>query len=144
MRFTRYFAAGAALIGSIIGLIMTADHTKEEIKGMQDQRKEEERKWQGGQAGRFQAGLDAWKNTPGSVLIDVREREDYDKNHIPGSIFQELRTIDSTLETEVPDKSTPIFVYCYRGNRSRQAEVMLKEAGYENVTNIGGIEWVKM
>ena len=111
MRFTKLIAAGVALAGSVIGLIMTADHTKEEIKEMQDQRKAEETKWRGGQAGRFQAGLDAWKNTPGAVLIDVREREDYEKDHIPGSIFQELRTIDSTIETEVPDKSTPIFVY---------------------------------
>ena len=143
MRFNRLIAAGAALVGSLIGLIMTADRTKEEIRNLQDRRKEETAKWGGSQASRFQAGLEAWKNAEGAVLLDVREQEDYEKGHIPGSIHQDLQTLASTIETIVPDKTRPVFVYCYRGSRSRQAESILREAGYENVTDIGGIEWQK-
>ncbi len=141
MAFNRLIAAGIALVASAVGLIITADHTKEEIKELQEQQKMEDKKRQSRQALRFQSGLDAWKTTEGAVLIDVREREDYDKDHIPGSIFLDLRTIPSEIESAVPDHSTPIFVYCYRGSRSSQAEALIREAGYENVTNIGGIEW---
>ena len=39
----------------------------------------------------------------------------------------------------IDDKSTPIFVYCLGGVRSRQAAAILQQMGYTNVKDIGGI-----
>jgi phage shock protein E len=36
-------------------------------------------------------------------------------------------------------KTKPLFVYCQSGARSSQACSWLKQQGYEQVTNIGGI-----
>ena len=81
--------------------------------------------------------VDEWRNMADAVLIDVREKEDYDKGHIPGAVYADLRTIRFLhygLET-------PIFLYCYRGNRSAMAAGILREAGFQNVKDIGGIDW---
>ena len=43
------------------------------------------------------------------------------------------------IDPEVSDMSTPLFVYCRSGARSRQATAMLQEMRYEEVHNIGGI-----
>jgi len=37
-------------------------------------------------------------------------------------------------------KATPLFVYCYSGNRSRQAAGVLSVMGYTSITDLGGIE----
>lgn len=37
------------------------------------------------------------------------------------------------------DKSTPLFVYCMSGARSQQAVGALKQMGYTDARNIGGI-----
>ena len=39
----------------------------------------------------------------------------------------------------MPDKSTPLFVYCMSGARSQQAVGGLKQMGYTDARNIGGI-----
>ena len=66
-------------------------------------------------------GVDEYKSTPGALLLDVRTPEEYQA----GSLIRQ--------------KSTPIFVYCHSGSRSSQAAALLKNMGYQNVKNIGGI-----
>ena len=83
------------------------------------------------------AGLEEYRNTPNAVLIDVREREDYEEGHIPGAVHADLQTIQ--FLHYAPD--TPLFLYCYRGNRSALAAGILKDAGFANVKDIGGIDW---
>lgn len=77
-------------------------------------------------------------NIPTAVLIDVRTPQEYKEGHIPKSInipLQKIETIDKTIK----DKDTPLYVYCKSGNRSNQACSILKQNGYTNVENIGGI-----
>ena len=83
-----------------------------------------------------------FKETEGAVLLDVRTREEYGQGRIPGSInipVQEMKKAESLL----PEKETPLFVYCLSGGRSGQAVSMLKSMGYRNVSNIGGISGYK-
>jgi type III restriction enzyme len=85
----------------------------------------------------YSGGLEEYRNTPGAVLLDVREKDDYDEGHIPGAVQAELMTIQFLhygLET-------PLFLYCYRGNRSAMAAGILRDAGFQNVKDIGGIDW---
>ena len=43
------------------------------------------------------------------------------------------------IDDVVPDENTPVFVYCLSGGRSGRAVSIIKQMGYTNVTNIGGI-----
>lgn len=86
----------------------------------------------------IEQGVKRFQNTPGAVLLDVRESNEYAKGHIPGSRSLPLSTIEKITET-VPDQRTRIFLYCASGYRSAQAESYLRAHGYHNVENIGGI-----
>jgi rhodanese-related sulfurtransferase len=70
------------------------------------------------------------------ILLDVREKEEYNAAHLPGAINISL----GLLEKEAPDKiqntDTRIYVYCLVGIRSAHAAEKLTEMGYTDVTNI--------
>ena len=83
-------------------------------------------------------GVAQFRQTSNAMLVDVRTPEEYREGHIPGSINVPLQQIED-IDLEVSDMSTPLFVYCRSGARSRQAAAMLQEMGYEEVHNIGGI-----
>ena len=87
-------------------------------------------------------GLQRFHKTPGAVLLDVRTKEEYDGGHIPGSVCIPLDQIAKAKE-KIPGLKTPVFVYCLRGSRSRQAAAALKQMGYENALSIGGISGYK-
>ena len=83
-------------------------------------------------------GVAEYETNDGAVLIDVRTAEEYRDGHIDGSVNIPLDRI-SSVENTVKDKSTPLYVYCLSGGRSGQAVSYLKQMGYTNVKNIGGI-----
>ena len=78
--------------------------------------------------------LEECRNTPGAVLVDVREADEFRSGHIPGAINQPLSTI---TRIEIPRDKT-LFVYCLRGSRSKRAVGILKRMGY-SASSIGGI-----
>lgn len=84
------------------------------------------------------AGLEQYKATPGAVLLDVREADEFAAGHIPQSINLPLSAID-TAETMLPDFDTPVFAYCLVGSRSARAVSRLRALGYEKAVSIGGI-----
>lgn len=83
-------------------------------------------------------GVAEYETNDGAVLLDVRTAEEYRDGHIDGSVNIPLDRI-SSVENIVKDKSTPLYVYCLSGGRSGQAVSYLKQMGYTNVKNIGGI-----
>ena len=83
-------------------------------------------------------GIREYQAETNAVLLDVRTPQEYREGHIPGSVNLPLQTIDKVTEI-VENMSTPLFVYCLSGSRSRQAAESLKEIGYPSVKNIGGI-----
>lgn len=74
----------------------------------------------------------------GGVLLDVRTEEEYARGRIPGSKNLALHRL-SGISRLVPDKKTPLFVYCLSGARSRQATAELSRMGYLSVTDLGGV-----
>ena len=83
-------------------------------------------------------GVKEYSTTDGAVLLDVRPPDEYWQGHIPGSKNVPFQSI-SKVAGMIDDKSTPIFVYCLGGVRSRQAAAILQQMGYTNVKDIGGI-----
>ena len=84
------------------------------------------------------AGIQQFETHPRAVLLDVRTREEYAQGHIPGSRNLPLDEI-SRAAREIPDRDTPLFVYCLSGARSRQAVSALRRMGFAQAANIGGI-----
>ena len=83
-------------------------------------------------------GVKTFQGTAGARLLDVREPNVYASGHIPGSVNLPLSQIAAASEL-IPDKETPLFVYCLSGGRSSSAVGALERMGYTQVHNIGGI-----
>ena len=75
------------------------------------------------------------------VILDVREQEEYDEEHIPGAVLLPVGMIDEeTAAGVIPEKHTVVLVYCRSGNRSKTASQALAELGYPHVYEFGGIK----
>lgn len=84
---------------------------------------------------------DRMSNDSSIRLFDVRTPQEYKSGHLPQSTSLPLPRV-TEMETLVPEKSTPIVLYCQSGARSRQAAGVLERMGYTNITNAGGIaQW---
>jgi molybdopterin/thiamine biosynthesis adenylyltransferase/rhodanese-related sulfurtransferase len=79
----------------------------------------------------------------GSVFVDVRDREEWDEGHIPGALHVPRSYFESRIEAAVPDRDTPVVVYCASGNRSAFTARTLEELGYTDVRNLAGgyVDW---
>jgi adenylyltransferase/sulfurtransferase len=75
---------------------------------------------------------------PRPVVLDVREREEYEQGLIPGSIHIPRGNLETRIESRVPDRSTPLIVYCASGTRSAYAAKTLAELGYTDVVSMAG------
>ena len=71
----------------------------------------------------------------GRTLIDVREQDEWDQGHIPGAIHLSKGYIEIRIEETVPERSTPITLYCAAGVRSLLAAPALRDA-VGDVSNI--------
>jgi adenylyltransferase/sulfurtransferase len=75
----------------------------------------------------------------GAVLIDVRERSEYDEVRIPGSILIPLAELPGRL-SEIPADQN-VYVHCRMGGRSARAVDYLRTFGRPTSYNVsGGIE----
>lgn len=86
----------------------------------------------------FNQELQNYNNTKGAVLIDVRTPEEYQGGRVPGSRNLPLQQI-SNIQKRIYNKATPLYIYCHSGARSRQAVSAVKQMGYTNVKDMGGI-----
>ena len=80
-----------------------------------------------------------YQNKPGGrVLIDVREDNEWAAGHAAGAIHLGKGIIERDIETKVPDKATPMVLYCGGGFRSALAADNLKKMGYQNAISLDG------
>ena len=71
-------------------------------------------------------------------LIDVREDNEWNKDHIPNAIHLGKGIIERDIEQQVPDFSAPLVLYCGGGFRSALAADKLQQMGYTNVLSMDG------
>ncbi len=74
------------------------------------------------------------------VVIDVRTPDEYAQGHVDGALNLPHDSIAAHIAAAVPDKATPVILYCRSGRRSAMALEALKDAGYTQVENYGGLE----
>ncbi|NFG40938.1 pyridine nucleotide-disulfide oxidoreductase [Clostridium botulinum] len=71
-----------------------------------------------------------------AVIIDVRERGEYENGHIKNSKNIPLSELRERVN-EIP-KDAPVYLHCRTGQRSYNATLALQNLGYTNVYNITG------
>ncbi|WP_313527484.1 rhodanese-like domain-containing protein [Anaerotignum sp.] len=77
------------------------------------------------------------------TVVDVRTEEEYTKEHIPNAVLVPVDSIGDDAPEALPDLDGVLLVYCRSGNRSKTASERLKNIGYTNVYEFGGIiDWV--
>jgi sulfur-carrier protein adenylyltransferase/sulfurtransferase len=75
----------------------------------------------------------------GVAVIDVREAEEFSAGHIPGAKHVPRSYLESRIEAAVPDRSTPVILYCASGNRSAYGvRTLTEDLGYQNVRSMTG------
>jgi rhodanese-related sulfurtransferase len=72
------------------------------------------------------------------VLVDVREDSEWARGHVPSAIHLGKGVIERDIERTIPDKTTPIVLYCGGGFRSALAADNIQRMGYRNVISMGG------
>lgn len=75
------------------------------------------------------------------IVLDVRTNLEYNLGHYPEAIHIPTANLADEVETKLPNKKTPVLVYCNTGQRSRYAAELLKKKGYESVRYITGPYW---
>ena len=75
-----------------------------------------------------------------ALIVDVRTPEEFADGHYPGAINIPHETILDGLNQLGVTQVTPVILYCRSGNRSGQAEQALREKGFTEATNAGGLE----
>jgi phage shock protein E len=74
----------------------------------------------------------------GATLIDVREADDFAKEHAAGAVHLSRGTIELKIEEKVPDAAASIICYCGGGTRSALVAENLQRMGYTNVLSLAG------
>ncbi len=72
------------------------------------------------------------------VLVDVREKHEWNEGHIPGAMHVPRGYLELQIEEAVPDKSKTVVLYCAGGVRSLIAGVTLQQMGYQNPISMSG------
>lgn len=72
--------------------------------------------------------------------IDVRTAEEFHAGHVAGAINIPYEEITDRIGEVTSDKEASVYLYCRSGRRSGIAMNALREAGYPNAVNIGGLE----
>lgn len=72
------------------------------------------------------------------TLIDVREESEWANGHASGAIHLSKGVIERDAEKVIPDKATPVVLYCGGGFRSALATDNLQKMGYTNVVSMDG------
>ena len=75
---------------------------------------------------------------PKVVLMDVREDDEWRKDHAAGAVHLGKGVLERDLEKLYPDKNTEIIMYCGGGFRSALTADAAQKMGYGKVSSLVG------
>ena len=89
--------------------------------------------------------LELARANPLPVIIDVRESEEYADGYVAQAKHLSRGVLEQKIAEVVPDFSTPIVLYCDRGERAALAAENLIKMGYQYVRSLrGGLQnWLE-
>ena len=74
----------------------------------------------------------------GAVALDIRDKEEHDAGHIPGSLHVSRGKLEMNIEEVIPDLNTTVLCYCNAFNRGALSANTLRTMGYVNAKFIAG------
>lgn len=81
-----------------------------------------------------------FRDLPVDFAVDVRSKLEFWLGHLPGAVNVPLDELPRGIEALAGlDRTSRILVYCAGGTRSAQAATILAGAGYQRVTDGGGM-----
>ncbi|MCL2038208.1 rhodanese-like domain-containing protein [Candidatus Saccharibacteria bacterium] len=132
-----FVIAGLVAIVAVGALLMNhGDSDQGEVKGETISQPEPEQKAEKQSELKFSDILADGKN--GAKLYDVREPDEYAAGHFESFENYSVRLLNTGQMPDV-EKDTKIYVHCRRGVRSADATYALRQAGFTNVVDLGGI-----
>ena len=78
------------------------------------------------------------KSSSDAVIVDVREKDEFDGSHIPDAVHMSRGMVELEVEEKFPDRNTTIICHCGGGGRSALAAESLQKMGYKNVRSMAG------
>jgi rhodanese-related sulfurtransferase len=72
------------------------------------------------------------------TLIDVREKDEWNKGHIEGAIHIPRGVLEFKIGSVAPQMDAPLVVQCASGGRAALCGQALRKMGYTNVKNLEG------
>jgi molybdopterin/thiamine biosynthesis adenylyltransferase/rhodanese-related sulfurtransferase len=75
---------------------------------------------------------------PGTVVLDVREPDEYEQGALPGAVHIPRGHLESQVEGRITDHDAHVVVYCAGGTRSAFAADTLGLLGYSDVVSVVG------
>ena len=82
-------------------------------------------------------------NRENALVVDVRDKKEFDSGHIVDSVNIPFTSLDSRIDELDKHKERPIVVACKQGQHAGSAGTQLRKKGFANVSRLtGGIaEW---
>ena len=82
-------------------------------------------------------------NNPDFVILDVRTPDEFKSGHIENAVNIDYHGSTFIDEVGKLDKNKTYIMYCKSGNRAKKSYDVMKELGFENIYNIGGVnQWI--
>ena len=78
------------------------------------------------------------KVDPAAVLIDCRERSEYDLVHVAGGVLMPTSEFGNHVEAIQAMSNKRLLVMCHHGMRSMSVVQWLRQHGIENCQNVAG------
>lgn len=84
--------------------------------------------------------LHALLTVPDTLLIDVREPDEYRQGHIAGAVNIPRGVLEFRIsgEPSLQDVARPVIVYCKTSGRAALSAVAMQSMGFANVTSVAG------
>lgn len=81
--------------------------------------------------------LQQWlENGHDFLLVDVREKDEWDICHIDGAVHIPMRRVEASVSSL--SKKKPVAVICHHGMRSKAVAQLLVQVGFSEVYNVTG------
>lgn len=74
----------------------------------------------------------------GAKLVDVRTPNEFAAGHLDGAVNIPLQELPKRFH-EIGPPATAVVLYCAKGPRSAMAEQFLRQQGFAQVHNLGGM-----
>ena len=82
-------------------------------------------------------------NREEAVLVDLRDKKEFDQGHLVGSLNVPYAAIETRVDELTRFKERPLVLICRMGQHAGTAGTILRKKGFANVSRLNGgfMEW---